>query len=176
MIATEFQRLYVCFRYPATRLDWSEHCRLSELVRNKRWRPVTGSACEIMCSSAYRYDNNEIPTTIHIFLISSNTTGLIWRLPVTGISLLSCVQAELHVISYALPVTGRHLWFLIHPDKRHCLDQSSRDAWHRNIAVVMSLLLCKRWEICYFLGTSGYRPPSLIYHLPWHRTVIAQVQ
>jgi len=33
-----------------------------------------------------------------------------------GISLLSCVPAELHVISFALPVPGRHLEFSTHPD------------------------------------------------------------
>jgi len=32
--------------------------------------------------------------------------------------LLSCIQAETCVISHLLPVTGRHLRFLIHPDKR----------------------------------------------------------
>jgi len=33
-----------------------------------------------------------------------------------GISLLSCIYTEIFVISYPLPVTGRHLWFLTHPD------------------------------------------------------------
>jgi len=41
------------------------------------------------------------------------------------------MQAELHVISNALPVTGCHIWFLTHPDKRQCLDHSNRVAWHR---------------------------------------------
>jgi len=45
-----------------------------------------------------------------------------------GISLQSRIQAEIYVISNALPVTGRHLRFLTHPDIRQCLDQSSRVA------------------------------------------------
>jgi len=31
--------------------------------------------------------------------------------------------------------------------------------------------MCASSAIRYFLGTSWYRPPSLIYHLPWHGTV-----
>jgi len=47
-----------------------------------------------------------------------------------GIVLLSRT-AKLHVIWYAYPVPGRHLWFLTHTDKQQCIDQSSRVAWHR---------------------------------------------
>jgi len=43
-IATKLQRLYLCFRCQATRLDCSKHCRVSGWVRNQRWRIVTGSA------------------------------------------------------------------------------------------------------------------------------------
>jgi len=35
-----------------------------------------------------------------------------------GISLLSCIHAEIYVIAYALPVTGRHLRYIVHPDVR----------------------------------------------------------
>ena len=31
---------------------------------------------------------------------------------VVSISFLSCIQAEICVMSFLLPVTGRHLWFL----------------------------------------------------------------
>ena len=30
-----------------------------------------------------------------------------------GFSLLSCMQAEIYVMQYLLPINGRHLWFLI---------------------------------------------------------------
>ena len=33
-----------------------------------------------------------------------------------GLSLLSCLQAEINVISCLLPVTSRHLWFTTYPD------------------------------------------------------------
>jgi len=94
-----------------------------------------------------------------------------------GILLLSRIAA-LHVISYALPVISRHLWLHTHPDKRQCLNQSSRVAWQRNyrhsrwscVAV-----LCKSWEIRHFIFTSDSRPPSLIFHPPWRRHVLAFV-
>jgi len=64
-----------------------------------------------------------------------------------GILLPSCVQAELHVISYPLMVTSRHLWFLTHPDTRQCLDQSSRVAWHRKHRLILS-----KAGVCCFIG------------------------
>jgi len=45
--------------------------------------------------------------------------------------LLSCIQADIHVIPYSPPVTGHHLWFLTYPDTRQCLEQFCRVAWHR---------------------------------------------
>jgi len=75
-IATEFQRLYLCFRYEATRLDWSKYCRLLGWVRNQRCRPGTGSAYEITCSLAMR-GSIKIPTVIARFLRSSNMTALV---------------------------------------------------------------------------------------------------
>jgi len=35
------------------------------------------------------------------------------------ISLLSCIEAEIHVISYLLPVNGSHLKFLFFPNMGH---------------------------------------------------------
>jgi len=64
--------------------------------------------------------------------------------------LLPCIQIEIYVISYLLPVTSRHLWFLTNLDTRQCLDQSSRVAWHqkhRYIAFGISLLSCIQAEI-----------------------------
>jgi len=43
-----------------------------------------------------------------------------------GILLLSRIQAEINIISYALSVTGRHFLFLTHLDTRQCLDQCNR--------------------------------------------------
>ena len=40
-----------------------------------------------------------------------------------GISLLSCIRAELYVIFYLLPVNGRHILFLTYP---FFLDQATR--------------------------------------------------
>jgi len=62
-----------------------------------------------------------------------------------GISLLSRIEAEIYVISYLLLDPGLHLWFLTHPDKRQCLYQSSRVAWHRKNS-------CSPWNVnCYYI-------------------------
>ena len=45
-----------------------------------------------------------------------------------GISLLPCIQAEIFVIVYVLPVNGGHLWFTSHPDVEDNLRQSHRVA------------------------------------------------
>jgi len=33
-----------------------------------------------------------------------------------GMSLLSCIRAEIYAISYTLPVSGRHVCFMTHPE------------------------------------------------------------
>jgi len=61
-----------------------------------------------------------------------------------GISLLSCMEADIYVILYLLPVNGSHLWFLPYPH----IWQSSRQFFvspalkNMGIAVGISLLLC----------------------------------
>jgi len=47
---------------------------------------------------------------------------------VVGISMLSRKQAEMCVISYALPIHGGHLWFSAHPD------------WYSRLVELLSLL------------------------------------
>jgi len=86
-----------------------------------------------------------------------------------GISLLSCVPAEVHVISYALPVTGRHLWFLTHNDTRQCLDKSSRVARprkHRYRKWNFVAIMCTSWATRYFVCTSGYSRPFKCFRFP----------
>ena len=65
--ATKFQRLYLCFRGQATRLDHCRDCPTGILVVNQRWRHVTGSRNDIMYISACIHDKNEIPTAIPLF-------------------------------------------------------------------------------------------------------------
>jgi len=90
MIATKFQRLYLCFRRQATQLDWSGHCCLSSWVRIQRWRLVTRCGYEITHISACMHDSNEIPTAIPIYhdcTCANTALGYVvyqrWRL-VTG--------------------------------------------------------------------------------------------
>jgi len=49
---------------------------LSRRVIYQKWRPVTGSGCEITYISACMRDINDIPTAIPLFTMSNNTTGL----------------------------------------------------------------------------------------------------
>jgi len=71
-------------------------------------------------------------------------------------SLLSRIQAEIYVISYPLPVTGRRLWYLtMHPDKQQCLNQSSRVDWHRNIGIAVGILFVS-WDPCYIRSVSRH--------------------
>jgi len=72
------------------------YCPLPGWVVYQRWRPATGSGYRITYISACMHDSNEIPTAIPMFKRSSNMTGLRYFNP--------------------LPVTDRHLWFLIHLD------------------------------------------------------------
>ena len=60
-----------------------------------------------------------------------------------GISLLSCIQAEIYVITYKRSVIGHHLWFTTYPD----VGQSSRVAWLRKHG-------CGRWNVIVVLCTS----------------------
>ena len=71
-----------------------------------------------------------------------------------GISLLSCIRAEKHVISYQLPVDGRQIWFPTYPDVVQSSHKSLRIAWPRkdgyrslNFVPIMST----NWDIHYLL-------------------------
>ena len=68
-----------------------------------------------------------------------------------GIPLLSHIPAEICVISYILPVTGSHLWFLTNPHVGQSLLQSSLvvlpDLENIGIAVGISLLSCIRADL-----------------------------
>jgi len=62
------------------------------------------------------------------------------------------------------------------PDLRQCWDQYSRVAWHRKYGYSrwnFVAIMYTSWNICYFISTSGCRPPSLVYYSPWRRRVFA---
>jgi len=85
------------------------------------------------------------------------------------ISLLSCIRAEIYVMSYPLPVNGRHLRFTTYPDiglhsqlfipvvwsRKH-----GRSRW--NFVAIMFT----SWDIRNILSTSGH----LLYDIPRQRT------
>ena len=67
-----------------------------------------------------------------------------------GISLQSCIRAEIYVISYVIPVNGRHLWFSTYPDVGLYTPTSLSvfpDPENMGIAVGISLQSCIRAEI-----------------------------
>ena len=83
-----------------------------------------------------------------------------------GISLLSCIEAEICIMSYLLPVLGRNLWLLTNPHVRQPLQQSNcvtrpRTYVYRRWNVVA--IVFRSWDIRYVISTFGYWPPSLIF-------------
>ena len=66
-----------------------------------------------------------------------------------GISLLSCIRAEIYVVSYVLPVNGRQLRFPTYPDVLKYSTSLSvlTDPENMGIAVGTSLLLCTGAQI-----------------------------
>jgi len=61
------------------------------------------------------------------------------------------------------------------PDKRPYLDQSNRVAWHRKHGYNrwnFDVIMCISWDVRYFISTSGSRPPPLIFHITWRRSVL----
>jgi len=84
-----------------------------------------------------------------------------------GISLLSCVRAEIHLISYLLPVNGRHLWFTTYPfiEQHHYFQLLILWHWKRVIAVEIVLLSCVFAEIRVI---TLFQPPSWISDFRFH--------
>ena len=93
VISTKFQRLYLCFRGRATRLDYSRDCPICGFVRNQRWRPVTGSRYQITLISARIQNGNDIQTALFTVSESSNTSGLVRMLSDVNVSLESKMAA-----------------------------------------------------------------------------------
>jgi len=84
-----------------------------------------------------------------------------------GFWMPSCVQAEIHVVLCALPVTGRHLRFLTRPDTRQCLHWSSCVAQprkHRYRRWNVVIIMCARSGIRCFVCTFG--PHAAIFDFP----------
>jgi len=147
--------------------------------RNQRWLPLTGSRYEITYISACIHNSNEIPTAIPMFSTLGNTIILLRRMLDVRQREKSKIAAEKYVISHLLPVTGSHLWFIPYPHIGHSSEYFSRVARprkhgysHRNFVSIVYI----SWEMCYFISTSGYRQPSLIYPLSVHRAFFGVLQ
>jgi len=118
MTATKFQRLYICFRRQATRLNWSKHYRLSGWVKNQRWRPGTGWAHEIAYISACMHDSNDISTAIPMLSRSGIMTALVRILSyvmVSGISKTAannrkCLRNNIYLSWYTWATTFQRLY------------------------------------------------------------------
>jgi len=90
-----------------------------------------------------------------------------------GISLRSCIQAEIYVISYLFPANGRHLWFLTYADIGQHSQLFIPVVWprkHECSRMNFVAIMFTSWDIRNFLSTSGQWPPSLLYDIPRHRT------
>jgi len=89
------------------------------------------------------------------------------------ISFLSCIEAEICVISHQLPVNGSHLWFIPYSFISHSCEYFSRVAQPRkrryNLWNFIAIVYGSR-DIRYFVSTSGNG--SHLWFLPyphiWH--------
>jgi len=77
---------------------------------------------------------------------------------VVGISFLSCIEAEICVISYLLPVNGSHLWFIPYSYIGYFSEYFSRVARprkHRYSRWNFVAIMYGSRDIRYFISTSG---------------------
>jgi len=84
-----------------------------------------------------------------------------------GISLLSCIQAEIYVISYPLPVNGRHLCFTTYPDIEQHHYFLLRVLWHWKRVTTFEIVLvsCILADIRVI---TKFQPPSWISDFRFH--------
>jgi len=119
-IATKFQLLYLCFWNWEIWLHLCKYCQ-GEWVVCQRW---------VVC-------NRKLPNIYHkpwrgrVFGLVQLYDAWLQQHRYSRWNFVAISYTNWDVLSYPLPSTGVHLWILIHPDKRQCLDQSSRVAWHR---------------------------------------------
>jgi len=86
-----------------------------------------------------------------------------------GISLLSCILAEIYVISYPLPVSGRHLCFTTYPDieqhhQFHCVFSGTEN-------VLLPLKLC-HYILADLHVITNFQLPSMISDFRFHLGVL----
>jgi hypothetical protein len=75
-----------------------------------------------------------------------------------GILLLSCIQAEICVMPYLLPVSGCHLWFAFYPHVHRAVSALvySRNPWPRKQGYILwnfFPIMYTNWDKRYFLST-----------------------
>jgi len=84
-----------------------EYCLRSGYVANQIWRPLTGSRYEITYISARTHDS---PTTLANILLSAIELAILENMVgAFGISILSCLQAEIHELPVKTEV-GNPRW------------------------------------------------------------------
>jgi len=168
-IATKFQLLYLCLNR-ATWLHLCDHCLRSGWLVYQRWRSVTGSGY-IPQTLTWKSIRNS-----PVMMLDANNIGMLRaRFRNTYYPLeFRCYLVYKLGCSFT-SISGFRV-HLIHPDKRQCLDQSRRVAWHwklrynrRNFVAFMYT----SWYARYSLSISNNRPPSLIYYSPWRGRVFA---
>jgi len=130
------------------------YCPTPEYLVNRRWRSETGSWQGITYITSFIFTSGYRPR--HLWLL-----------------LLSCLQAEIYVIQYPLPVTGRHLWLTAIFDipltltSEFALVHFSRVPWprkHAYIAVRIVLLSCVQAEI--YIFHIHFRLQTAMFDLP----------
>jgi len=159
------------FSDQATWLDLCEKCHMSGWLVYQRWRSVTGSGYLPPIDQSMTWTSFRISPLM--MLDAKKHWYSCWNF--VTISHTSW-DIRYSISTYGYWLTACHLWFLTETNKRQCLDQSIRVAWHRkhryrrwNFVAIMYT----SWDIRYSMNTSDYRPPSMIYYSPWRRVVYA---
>jgi len=97
----------------------------------------------------------------------------IYYIPIAvGISLLTPIQAEIYVISYTLPVTGRHLWYITHPPwRRRVFAPVLPCLWFSKMAVPLEV----RWYLIRIVRSySDIRSVCRHFEFVWAWLIILQ--
>jgi len=92
---------------------------------------------------ARTYDS--IPSSLYMLRDTGNLGVAV------GISLLSCIWADIYVMSYLLPVNGHHLWFSSRPDIGQYFQLSICVAWPCKYGCCrwnFVAIMCMNWDLC----------------------------
>ena len=88
-----------------------------------------------------------------------------------GISLQSCIQADIYDIAYVLPVNGSHLWFTSHPDVGEYSNMCHRVTGPQKMLVAVGNLVISRSNHDILITSGLTAAILLLVGVAWHFSV-----